>query len=498
MSLAQVFAHGAETHPDTVAIHHHTHHLRYRRLHRDVESIAGHLWREGVRPGQIVGTDSSNPAAHWITLAALMRLGAVTVSVSRRHAEETAALPELSMILTGSDRTRRYRPAIRQVPIRSDWIKAPAPDPGALPSPHEARSTLGRIAFTSGSTGQPKAVLLDADRLHVRVSGTMERARIDAGSVLWCGLGPDSSYGFVTTLAAWLAGASVVFSPGGKDAFRLFADLGVNLLVASPAALTALLRDARASGLDPLAARAIVGGGRLTTTLRDRLLRRVCPDIQVSFGASETGGIAMGNSAGLDRDGGYVGTLEPGIDARILSEEGTAVAPGDAGHLWLRSPSVATSYLGGAKASAAHFRDGWFRSGDIARLSQDREITILGRSVETLNLGGVKVEAAEIDALALEFEAIEDACAVPLEPGSGEAPVAIVVSGIPPDGRVLATHIRAQFPSMPPFLLVAAPTIVRSAMGKVNRLALGQQISGVGNEPDDADATSGFKLVGTY
>lgn len=498
MSLAQVFGQGGRTRPDKVAIHHRAHHLSYRRLHRDVECIAWHLWQEGVRPGQVIGTDTSNPAAHWITLVALMRLGAITVSISRRYETETAVLPELSMVLTGPDQNRNYRPAIRQVRIQPDWIKSPPPDPGVLPSPRETRSKLGRIAFTSGSTGQPKAVQLDANLLHIRVNGTMERARITSGSVLWCGLGPDSSYGFVTTLAAWLAGASVVFSHGGKDAFQSFVDLGVNLIVASPAALNALLRDAQARGLGPLAARAIVGGGRLTTGLRDRLLLRVCSEIQVSFGSSEAGGIAMGNSASLDRNGGYVGALVPGVEARILSEDNEAVPLGEAGHLWLKSPSIATSYLGNPEASAAHFRDGWFRSGDIARLSRDQQLAVLGRSVETLNLGGVKILAAEIDTLATEFEGIEDACAVPLSPGDGEAQVAIVVSGTPPDGGRLAAHIRAQLPTMPTFLLVAAQKIDRSAMGKINRVVLGHQISAAGGGSNISGATPGFMVVGTY
>lgn len=493
MTLAQVFSSGAGNFPKFAAIHHGPHHLAYGQMHGDVERIAAHLFTEGVRPGQMVGTDSSNPVTHWLTLLALMRLGAVTVSLSPRFEEEVAVLPGLSMVLSDAGESRDYGPSIRQLRIQSGWVDEPPAEAVDLPSVEVATAALGRISFTSGTTGRPKAVLLDSAMLHTRVAGTAARSRIGAETVLWCGLGPDSSFGFVTVLATWLAGGSIIFSRGGKGGYRYLLENGVNQIVASPAALNALLRDAMTGDLPRLKASAIVGGGRLTAGMRDRLLNRVCAEVMVSFGCSEAGGLAVGDSAGLDAEGGYVGQIAPDVQARIVSDTGKEQPPGETGHLWVSSPSIARAYLGDPAADREHFRDGWFRTGDIARLAGDRELVILGRSVDTFNLGGVKVPGADIDAIAAEFDTIEDACAVPLGPGGGEAQIAVVIVSNAPEPDALAARIRARLPTIPPFLVVSVPAIQRSAMGKVNRPALGSRVSDAA-----AGRTSEIAVLGRY
>jgi acyl-CoA synthetase (AMP-forming)/AMP-acid ligase II len=496
MNLAQVFSSGTVTSSASVAIHHRSHHLPYSQVHHDVERIAGHLLSHGVRPGQFVGTDSPNPVTHWLTLLALMRLGAITVSVSKRYEDETAVLPELSMVLSDVKETRTYGPGIRQVRIKRTWVTDAPPGAEALPSPEQAAAALGRISFTSGTTGRPKAVLLDSRLLHARVAGTAERSRIGARSVLWCGLGPDSSFGFITTLAAWLAGGSIIFSHGGKGAYRYLYENHVNQIVASPAALNALARDAMSGSLPRLQASVMVGGGRLTTGMRDRLLGRICPEVLVSFGCSEAGGIAAGDSAGLDANGGYVGRIAPDVEVRILSDIGEAEPPGQTGHLWVTSPSITPSYVRDPAADREHFRDGWFRTGDLAQVSGDRDLVILGRSVDIFNLGGLKVAAADIDSIVNEFCSPEDVCAVPLKVDDPDAQLAIVIVGTLPDPDALGARILSTLPTMPPFLLVSARAIERSAMGKVNRTALGNRISDAAGR--DGGSASDFGILGKY
>ncbi len=497
MNLADVLKAGAEINPEARAIHHGARHFSYRHLHASVESIARHLLSHGAGPGKIVGLDSHNPVTHWLILLALMRIGAVPVSLSPRFDEETAAIPELALVVTDPDLERSYDAGLKQVRIQTSWVREQPRPSIELPAPEEAAASLGRVSFTSGTTGRPKAVLLDSQRLHARVAGTAGRSGIGASSVLWCGLGPDSSFGFVATLATWLAGGSIVFSRGGKGAFRYLSEIGVNQILASPAALNALLRDAMAGDLPRLRASAMVGGGRLTTGMRNRLLNRVCSEVLVSFGCSEAGGLASGGSEGLDGDGGYVGRIAPDVDVRILSDAGREQKSGEPGHLWIRSPSTAQAYMNDPVADREHFRDGWFRTGDLARVTGGRDLVILGRSVETFNLGGEKVPGADIDAIASEFTTIEDACTVPLRSDDPEAQLAMVIVSSAPEleteAGALAARIRARLPTIPPFLLVSALAIERSAMGKANRAALGARVSDA-----VAGAEAEFTILGRY
>jgi long-chain acyl-CoA synthetase len=498
MNLAQVFLSGRDRFPDAVAVHHATHPLTYDQAHRDVERIAAHLVHLGIRPGQIVATDIQRPVGHWMVLVALLRVGAVSVSLTDRFSAETAALPEISTVISGPDEDRIYPAGVRRIHVGQDWLREDPPPGQPLPSAAEAAASLGRICFTSGTAGAPKAIALDAGRLGARLSGTARRTRINTRSVLWCGLGPDTAYGFTAAIATWLEGGAVVFSRGGTGASQYFADRHVNLVVASPAALTTLLRDTSPEAPPPMARTVIVAGGRLSVALRDALLNRICTEVLVAYGSSETGGITLGEAGGLDRHPGHVGTVFPDVEARIIGENGEDLPAGSAGLLRVRTPSSVNAYLNAPRETAGHFVDGWFQSGDVAMLAEDRTLTMLGRPADVLNLGGVKISAEEIDTVAREHKAIEDACAILLSEGEVGQELAIVIVGLAPSGADLAAHIRAKLPSTPRFCLVGAASLPRSSMGKVNRRTLAAEVAAALADPASEGAARYARLPGMF
>ena len=219
MNLAQVLLSGRDALPNAVAIHHGGHHLTYARAFHDVERIAAHLARHGVGPGQLVGADIHQPMSHWVVLLALMRLGAVSVSLTDGFERRGRRAPRPRR---GDRRRRRPRePPPRRAGsrVQPDWLRAP---PGTAATAARRRRgrrrRSGAICFTSGTSGRPKAIELASALLRARLAGTARRTRIDTRSVLWCGLGPDTAYGFTATLAAWLEGAAVVFSRGRQGA----------------------------------------------------------------------------------------------------------------------------------------------------------------------------------------------------------------------------------------------------------------------------------------
>ena len=413
--------------------------------------------------------------------------------MTSRFEDEIAALPGLSAIIHSEEAARDYPDGLPCIALGRDWLLAgPAVDTD-LPATTDAVRTAGRICFSSGTTGKPKAMALTAELLIARLTTTAQRTLINARSVLWCGLGPDTAYGFTATMAAWAEGGTVVMARGGQGDYRVLGDRQVNLLLASPAAFATLLRDASSTDLPPLSATAIVAGGRLPISLRDALQSRLCPEVLVAFGASETGGITLGPAVGLDAHVGYVGQAFADAGVRIVDEAGHDLAPGAVGQLWMRSKSAVAAYLGDAGASAGQFNAGWFVSGDLARLSQDRVLTILGRTADTFNLGGVKWPAAEIDLAARQADRVEDACAVVLAPDSNPQ-LAVIVAGEVSDGEGLAALIRAKLPQLPQFALVCVAALPRSSMGKVNRVALAQQVGAALANPD---ATQ-FRLIGYF
>lgn len=465
MNLAQVFLYGRTHYPDAVAIHHGGYHLTYARLFDDVERLAGHLLGAGIEPGALVGVDVRRPLSHWVVTLALMRLGARSVSLTDRFDVEVPALPGLAAVVTEGDAARPVPAPVRALRIRSEWLQGPPATGRPLPSPEAAAATLGRVSFTSGTSGRPKAIELDATRLPARLSGTARRNRLNTRSVLWCGLGPDVAYGFTAPVAAWLEGAAVVFSHGGNDAYAYLSARQVNLVVASPAAVAALLRDAAAGTLPPLDGTVIVAGGRLSVPLRDALRGRLCAEVLVAYGSSEAGGVTLGDAAGLDAHPGSVGPVFADVEAIVVDEDGRPLPPGAAGRLGVRGDAAAPGYVNDPEATARCFRDGWFFSGDLARLSADRALTILGRPDDSLNVGGVKVPGEDLDALARGHPGVEDACALLLS----QDRLALAIVGQPRSADALAAEIRAAMPTLPRFRLISVAAIPRGSMGKVNR-----------------------------
>jgi acyl-coenzyme A synthetase/AMP-(fatty) acid ligase len=494
MNLAQVFHSGRARYPNAVAVHHGKHHLTYDRLFHDVERIAGHLLGAGIRPGELVGLDVQRPLSHWVVLIALMRLGARSVSLTDHFEAESSALNCLGTVITDREPSRPLPPHVRSLAVQSEWLQQKAEPGRPLPSPRTAAETVARVCFTSGTSGRPKAIELASKHLHARLSGTARRGRINTRSVMWCGLGVDVAYGYTAPLAAWLEGAAVVFSLGGRGAYAYLSAQQVNLILASPAALGALLRDATLGSLPRLDATAIVAGGRLTVALRDALLGRVCTEVLVAYGSSEVGGVTLGDARGLDLHPGHVGTVFPDVEAVVVDDAGRPLPPGDVGRLGVRSDAAASGYLNDQPATEQFFSDGWFFPGDVASLSADRELMILGRPSDSLNVGGVKVSGEDLDGRAREHEGIEDACALLL----ADDRLALAIVGLVPNPETLAAALRTGLPTLPRFQLISVPSIPRGSMGKVNRDRLAELVDAAMAELPSGPLAGQVAVLGTF
>jgi acyl-CoA synthetase (AMP-forming)/AMP-acid ligase II len=102
---------------------------------------------------------------------------------------------------------------------------------------------------------------------------------------------------------------------------------------------------------------------------------------------------------------GSVGNILPGTEYRIINDEGNDC---EEGQLLLKTEGMITEYMFEPELTAAHFIDGWFYTGDIAEL-KDNELFLKGRQNDSLNIGGVKIDPAKIDAVLKEVPGINDA-----------------------------------------------------------------------------------------
>ncbi|MCB1329511.1 MAG: AMP-binding protein, partial [Maritimibacter sp.] len=282
--------------------------------------------------------------------------------------------------------------------------------------------------------------------------------------------------------ATWREAGTVLFSTGDRGAFAEMQARGVNLLIASPAALTPLVRDARATERPRLAGPAIVAGGRLTVELRDQIRAHLCDGARIAYGSSEAGGVTLGDAAALDIHPGQVGAAFSDLAVEVVGPDGTALPPGREGQLRLRTESTVTGYLNDPEASQAHFADGWFYPGDLAMLSAEGALTLLGRTTQVLNLGGVKLPVEALEARLLALEGVEEVCAyLPVagrSDGQAETPELVIVAVVAEDrAEGLGAAIRTAVPGLPPVALFAARALPRGSMGKVAKPALAEAVT---------------------
>ena len=171
-----------------------------------------------------------------------------------------------------------------------------------------------------------------------------------------------------------------------------------------------------------------------------------------------------------------VGVPLPGVDVRLVDEHGEAVPDGTPGELEVRGPSVFLEYWQRPDETRAAFRDGWFRTGDVAVL-EDASFRLLGRtSVDIVKTGGFKVSALEIEEILRTHPAIADCAVVGVsdeEWGERVSAAVELTTGSTLSLEALQAWARPQLaPYKIPRALTTVVALPRNAMGKVVKPAV--------------------------
>ncbi len=168
---------------------------------------------------------------------------------------------------------------------------------------------------------------------------------------------------------------------------------------------------------------------------------------------------------------GSVGVALPGLDIRVVDDDGRVLPTGSVGNVVARGPSITRGYYGAPEDTARVLRDGWLWTGDVGRLDHEGFVFLLGRAKEILKLGGHRVAPAEIESALMRHPAVlEAAVASVVDPVAGEAAAALIVRAPGSDvGETeLRKHCAAQLPHyMVPRAIRFASSLPRNAAGKV-------------------------------
>jgi len=442
-----------------------------------VEQGAASLLSRGLEPGDAVAVASGNGLDLAVLLLACARAGLVMVGLNTR----LAPLQWTWMADHMDVRLRLASPAFLDAlpgaePLGDVLGEALERTWAAGPSGLDPESTYA-VVFTSGTTGRPKA------------SQVVHRASVHSGMsyqrVLQ--LGPDDvtavlfpiyyiSAMHAHLLPAMLSGSACVLvdTQSPRDYVDLLRSEGVSWAYAVPSWWQLALR----AGLQnlPSLRRLAAGGAPFPADLVVRL-REALPGVRLHdvYGLSET------HSPGcilVDEDfsthPGSVGRPLDCMEAQVRDEHDNLLPVGDPGELWLRGSLVTTGYAHDPAATAAAVVDGWFDTGDVARLCEHGFVTILDRSKDMINRGGTKIFSAEVEELLRRHPAIEDAAVVGLpDPLAGEAVAAYLVlcaAVTPAEVRAWVRQGMADYAA--PKLVEVLDALPRNAVGKTDKQTL--------------------------
>lgn len=300
---------------------------------------------------------------------------------------------------------------------------------------------IALFLFTSGTAGMPKAAMIThgnllaaADQVDAHTDGLAEPSDVALGVLpLFHILGLSMLLGVVLR-----SGASVVllerFDPA--TALELIAEHGVTL-VSGPPALWQALADHPGAGRDDVATVrvALSGAAPLTREVAQRVRDRLGLDLSQGYGLTEASpGLTLGIGTGAPATS--VGRPLPGVQLRLVDDDGADVPVGDEGEIWARGANIFAGYLDDADATAAAMTsDGWLRTGDIGVVDDDGFLYIVDRSKDLIMVSGFNVFPGEVEAVLTDHPGVAEAAVVAMADAlTGEAVKAIVV---PADGSTL-------------------------------------------------------------
>ena len=313
---------------------------------------------------------------------------------------------------------------------------------------------VATVIFSSGSTGEPKGVMLTHHNIMSNIEALRMVFRVNLNDNICSALPFFHSLGFTGTL--WfplVSGFSAAYHPNPMDGERIaqvVREHKSTLLLATPTFLLAYLRRAKKEDFTTLRL-VITGAEKLKGKVADAFQEKFGVRPLEGYGATELSPVITLSLPDVEIDGvqrhgakeGSVGHPIPGVAARVVDpESGAALKPGEAGLILVKGPNVMLGYLGQADKTASVVRDGWYTTGDIGVIDDDGFIRITDRMSRFSKIGGEMVPHGVIeDELhsRLEQTGVVAVTAVPDEK-KGEKLV-VVYAGDATDAETLQRHM---------------------------------------------------------
>jgi long-chain acyl-CoA synthetase len=274
------------------------------------------------------------------------------------------------------------------------------------------------ILYTSGTTGKPKGAELCHDNLGRNCAVTESTlGEFSEDDVLLGALPLFHSFGQTCTMNSAVAtGACVTMLPrfDPEKALEIIERDRVTVFQGVPTMYNAMLHANRADSTDTSTLRLCMSGGAaLPVELIRAFEEKFGCAILEGYGLSETSPVASFNHPDKERKPGSIGTPIEGVEMQVWDDDGNEVSQGEVGEIVIRGHNVMKGYWQRPEATGeAITGDGWFRSGDMAKVDEDGYFFIVDRKKDLIIRGGYNVYPREVEEVLYEHPAIQEAAVV--------------------------------------------------------------------------------------
>jgi long-chain acyl-CoA synthetase len=426
MNLAENLSRTAAASPEQVAVKLDDLALNYAVLDQAAQRVAGLLRERGLQPGDRVGLMLPNVPYFPVLYYGVLRAGGVVVpmNVLLKGREVAYYLGDSGAKMlfawhgfgeaaaegaekAGAELTLVEPGEIEKVVFAADPVEEIV---------DRADDDTAVLLYTSGTTGTPKGAELTHSNLASNVEASRKLIDIGSDAVVLGALPLFHSFGQTCSMNAVVAAGATLtliprFEPG--KALEIIERDKVTIFEGVPTMYVALVSFPEADKHDTSSLKVCISGG---AALPGEVLRAFeekfgCPILE-GYGLSETSPVASFNHREIGRKVGSIGTPIEGVSMKVVDDDGKELAQGEVGEIVIQGPNVMKGYWNKPEATAEAIKDGWFHTGDMARVDEEGFFFIVDRKKDMIIRGGYNVYPREIEEVLYEHPAVREVAVI--------------------------------------------------------------------------------------
>ena len=400
--------------------------LTYSELQDGARRVAALLKSKGVKSGDRVGLVLPNVPSFPVLFYGALAIGAVVVPMNpllkgrevKYYLEDSGA----SIVFAWKDMAAEAAKGASEVGIECvevglDFAKVLGQhDPDEQVVDRNDDDTVV-LLYTSGTTGQPKGAELTHHSMNTNAATSAETlVQLTEHDVVMGCLPLFHVFGLTCGLnASILKGSCLTLIPrfDAEKALEIVGRDHVTVFEGVPTMYAGMLHAVSADKADMSSLRTCISGGSaMPVEVMKNFEKKFDCIVLEGYGLSETSPVASFNQPGKERKPGSIGTEVRGVQMKVVGDDDEDVAQGEVGEIVIKGENVMKGYWGRAEDTAGAIKDGWFHTGDLAKIDEDGYYFIVDRKKDLIIRGGYNVYPREVEEALYEHASVAEVAVI--------------------------------------------------------------------------------------